>query len=79
MRKQGHSAGCCPFKILGCEGRDTEKDKIRSSHGLYGKVLGRRDAAALSGVSFFGCVAAGLWRRRVFNLNTSVSQKQTAA
>lgn len=29
------------------------EDKIRNSHGLYGKGLGRRDAAPLPVVSFF--------------------------
>ena len=29
------------------------EDKIRNSHGLYGKVLGRRDAAPLPAVSSF--------------------------
>lgn len=54
------------------------EDKIRNSHGLYGKVLGRRDAAPLPAVSFFfGSAADGFWRR-VFNLNTSIARKETA-
>lgn len=41
------------------------------------RVWGRRDAAPLPVVSFFGSAAAGFWRR-VFNLNTSISRKEMA-